>query len=320
MTSSNDTQPHPSADVFNQACPSCGFDITPLLQKQTQSAHSRISELETQVRILTDKATAAVDKLADYEDQLHQLKSSASASQLRPPSISPPLPQNRESPELRPSSATGNHLSSFQTRLSNLLPSSRRSISQPPSSAPPTKLSHSQSVHHAPPSRLHQSNHHHTTSNPTFPSDEPQDLQSALNEERALRVALEARLSASTTELEELSTELFSEANELVATERRSLHALQQQYNALQAEAREWEKKAIEREKEEGRLKERLSLVEGREKGKGKRWEELEMRVRRVERVKGLLGEDVSGRRAVSAGVAEGKGSGAGLDGGKDGA
>lgn len=76
----------------------------------------------------------------------------------------------------------------------------------------------------------------------------------------------------------------------------------------------------MEREKEEGRLKERLSLLEGREKGKGKRWEELEMRVRRVERVKGLLGEDASGKRAVSAGVIEGKGSGVGLDGVKDGA
>ncbi|KAL8916370.1 MAG: hypothetical protein Q9208_008560 [Pyrenodesmia sp. 3 TL-2023] len=318
--STSDAQHPRSTDTFDQLCPSCRADITNLLQKHAQSAQSRISELESQVQILTDKATAAVDKLADYEDQLHQLKSSASTAQLRPPSISPPLPHNLEPPEPRPSSATGNHLSAFQNRLSNLLPSSRRSISQPPSSAPPTKLSYSQSVHHPPPPKPFGSNHHHTTSNPTFSSDEPQDLQSALNEERSLRKALEERLSASTTELEELSTELFSEANELVATERRSLHSLQQQYSALQAEAKEWEKKAMEREKEEGRLKERLSLLEGREKGKGKRWEELEMRVRRVERVKGLLGEDASGRRAVSAGVVEGKGSAEGLDGVKDGA
>lgn len=60
----------------------------------------------------------------------------------------------------------------------------------------------------------------------------------------------------------------------------------------------------MEREKEEGRLKERLSVLEGREKGKSKRWEELEMRVRRVERVKGLL--DGEAGRAVSAGVVEG--------------
>ncbi|KAL8749890.1 MAG: hypothetical protein Q9184_006622 [Pyrenodesmia sp. 2 TL-2023] len=316
--STYDAQQAGSTDAFDQTCPSCGADISNLIQNLPQSAQSRISELETQVRILTDKATAAVDKLADYEDQLHQLKNSAPTGQ-RPPSISPPPAQYLEPSESRPSSATGNHLSAFQNRLSNLLPSSRRSISQP-SSAPPTKLSHSQSVHYPFPAKSNVSSHHHTTSNPTFPSDEPQDLQSALNEERSLRKALEARLSASTTELEELSTELFSEANELVATERRSLHSLQQQYNALQAEAKEWEKKAMESEKEECKLKERLSVIEGREKGKGKRWEELEMRVRRVERVKGLLSEDGPGRRAVSAGVVEGKGSAEGLDGVKDGA
>lgn len=59
MTSSIDAQQHPSTAAFDQACPSCGADITCLLDRLTQSAQSRISELETQVRILTDKATAA---------------------------------------------------------------------------------------------------------------------------------------------------------------------------------------------------------------------------------------------------------------------
>ncbi|KAI4117237.1 MAG: hypothetical protein LQ338_007584 [Usnochroma carphineum] len=319
MTSSIDVQQHPSAAAFDQACPSCGVDITGLLQRLTQSAQSRIFELETQVRILTDKATAAVDKLADYEDQLHQLKTSSSPIQPRPPSVSPPPPQNREPPEARPPSATAIHRSAFQTRLSNLLPTNRRSISQPPSSAPPTKLTHSQSLHHPPTSKPQESSHHHTSSNPfpSGPSPEPSDLQSALHEERTLRLALEARLSASTTELEELSTQLFSEANELVATERRNLHSLQQQYETLQAEAREWEKKAVEREKEQERLRERLSVLEGREKGKGRRWEELEMRVRRVERVKELL--EVEGRRAVSASVAEGNRVAERVDGIRDG-
>ncbi|KAI4093096.1 MAG: hypothetical protein LQ348_007358 [Seirophora lacunosa] len=309
-----DTAQQPSAAGLDQTCPSCGADITNLLQKLAERTQSRVSELETQVRILTDKATAAVDKLADYEDQLHQLK--ASSSQPRPSSCDPSTLPNSHSPEPRPPSATGTQRSAFQTRLSNLLPTNRRSVSQPPSSAPPTKLSHSQSIHHPAPLQNHESGHHHTSSNPTFPSGDPHDLQSALQEERTLRHALEARLSDSTTELEELSTQLFSEANELVAKERRSLHSLQQQYNTLQSEAKEWEKKATESEREEERLKERLSEIEGREKGKGKRWEELEMRVRRVERVKGLLsGEDGVERRAVSASVVEGKGMADNLDG-----
>ncbi|KAI4144659.1 MAG: hypothetical protein L6R39_004089, partial [Caloplaca ligustica] len=275
--------------------------------KLAQSAQTRIAELEIQVRLLTDKATAAVDKLADYEDQLHQLKTSSSTTQPRPSSVSPP-PQSTDLPEGRPPSSTGIHRSAFQTRLSNLLPTNRRSISQPPSSAPPTNLTHSQSVHHPPSSNPPKSNHHHTASNPlpSDPSLAPSDLHSALDEERSLRIALEARLSASTTELEELSTQLFSEANELVASERRNLHGLQQQYSTLQAEAKEWENKATETEREGRRLKERLSVLEGREKGKVRRWEELEMRVRRVERVKELLAAD-EGRRAFSAGLVDGK-------------
>ncbi|KAI4138737.1 MAG: hypothetical protein LQ341_004525 [Variospora aurantia] len=306
MTSSMDTAQHPWGMGFDQSCPSCGADITTLLQKLAERTQSRVLELETQVRILTDKATAAVDKLADYEDQLHQLKASSSHPRLS--SDETPTIPNGHSPDLRPPSATSTHRSTFQTRLSNLLPSNRRSVSQPPSSAPPTKLNHSQSIHRPPAPPSHESGHHHTSSNPSFPSGDPHDLHSALQEERTLRLALEARLSESTTELEELSTQLFSEANELVAHERRSLHALQQRYNTLQSQAKEWEKKAADREKEEERLKERLSLLEGRENGKGKRWEELEMRVRRVERVKGLLsGEDGAERRAVSASVVEGK-------------
>ncbi len=63
-----------------------------------------------------------------------------------------------------------------------------------------------------------------------------------------------------------------------------------------------------ERAKEAGRLQARLGVLEGREGEKGRRWEELERRVCRVEKVKALLREDGGGRRVVSAGVVEGKG------------
>lgn len=85
----------------------------------------------------------------------------------------------------------------------------------------------------------------------------------------------------------------------------------------MQQEAQGWEKRAQEREREEVRLRERIEVLEGREKGKGRRWEELEMRVRRVERVKGLLagGEEGGERRSFGAGVVEGKGSEEGVNG-----
>ncbi|KAL8686243.1 MAG: hypothetical protein Q9218_007242, partial [Villophora microphyllina] len=59
MTPNTNTQEHPPQASLDQACPSCGGDITKVLQTLAHSFQSRISELETQVRILTDKATAA---------------------------------------------------------------------------------------------------------------------------------------------------------------------------------------------------------------------------------------------------------------------
>lgn len=59
MTSSSIITSHQPSISLEQACPSCGADITNLLQQLAQSSQSRISELEAQVRILTDKATAA---------------------------------------------------------------------------------------------------------------------------------------------------------------------------------------------------------------------------------------------------------------------
>ncbi|KAI4208789.1 MAG: hypothetical protein LQ349_009631, partial [Xanthoria aureola] len=316
MTSSTVTSHPPLTTIaLEQACPSCGADITNLLQQLARSAQSRIAELEAQVRILTDKATAAdtsnalrpkVDKLADYEDQLHQLKSS---SQPRPQSADHLHPINnpdQQPPPPASSDPTIQIRSPFQARLSSLLPSSRRSASQPPSSAPATQLTHSQSVRQPPsqPQTSLSSHHHHTTSNPL-----PTDLHAALEQERSLRLAAEAHLSTTQTEIEDLSTSLFSEANELVAAERRSLHDLQTRYDALQEEARGLRDRDGERVKEAGRLQARLGVLEGREGEKGRRWEELERRVCRVEKVKALLREDGGGRRVVSAGVVEGKGA-----------
>ncbi|KAL9593617.1 MAG: hypothetical protein Q9179_005786, partial [Wetmoreana sp. 5 TL-2023] len=141
------------------------------------------------------------------------------------------------------------------------------------------------------------------------------DLHTALANEHSLRLAAEAHLSSSQAEIEELSTQLFSEANELVATERRALSELQTKYAKLEEEKRGWERQAKEREEGERRLRERNALLEGREGEKGRRWEELERRVGRVERVKALLaGDEGGGRRVVSAGEIEGKG-GKGVDG-----
>lgn len=69
-------------------------------------------------------------------------------------------------------------------------------------------------------------------------------------------------MSQTNEELEELSAQLFAEANEMVATERKA----------------------------RAKLEERVAVLEGRDKEKRGRLEVLESRLMRIERVRGLLG------------------------------
>ncbi|KAL8776256.1 MAG: hypothetical protein Q9194_003269 [Teloschistes cf. exilis] len=315
VTSNMNALKQPPQASTDQACPFCGADINNILQTLAQSFQNRISELETQVRILTGKATAAVDKLADYEDQLHQLKSTSQEPQRSSSADLPTTPTHGREPPSRANSSTPvqTHRSPLQTRLANFLPSARRSASTPPSSAPPTQLTHSQSVRQAPtqppahpaPSSSGGGGHHHTASNPLPTDSSASDLATALANEHALRVTAESHLSTSQAEIEELSTQLFSEANEMVAVERRNLASLQVKHAQLEEEARGWERQIKEREERETRLRERLKVLEGRDGEKRFKWEELERRVGRVERVKALLAEE--GRKSLSVGDADGR-------------
>ncbi|KAI4210621.1 MAG: hypothetical protein LQ351_006500 [Letrouitia transgressa] len=327
-----------------QTCPQCGHNISHIVQ----GSQRRISELETQVRILTDKATAAVDKLADYEDQIHQLR--LRASQPSPPfqfqQSPPPHLVNHNihiEPPSRPSSAT----STLHTRLTSLLPSSKRAASQPPSSAPPTQLTHPQSS----PQTAQRSasattaGHQHTSSNP-LPAQQQYDGYivngasgladggaETLQHERSLRMEAERKLQASSAELEELSAQLFAEANEMVGQERRARAQVEARATKLTKKVEELEAQAQaeehsargkdddEKERKVRWLEERVRVLEGREGEKRVRWEELEKRVGRVERVRELLaggagGGGSMGKRSVSASVVEpGGGAGGNVDG-----
>jgi len=76
-----------------------------------------------------------------------------------------------------------------------------------------------------------------------------------------LRKSAESKLDNASNELEELSAQLFEQANEMVATERRA----------------------------RAKLEERVELLERRDVEKRKRLERLEGAVARIERVRGLL-------------------------------
>src|SRR3954471_8390580 len=59
-------------------CPNCGFgaDLPPFEEAQAALLNSQkqISDLQAQVRLLNQKASAAVDRWADYEDELARLR------------------------------------------------------------------------------------------------------------------------------------------------------------------------------------------------------------------------------------------------------
>lgn len=92
-------------------------------------------------------------------------------------------------------------------------------------------------------------------------------LLNELERERGLRVKAEERVQKVDIEIEELSVQLFSQANEMVAEERKA----------------------------RAKLEERVEMLERRDKDKMARLERLEKAVSRVERVKALLKEPERG-------------------------
>lgn len=76
-----------------------------------------------------------------------------------------------------------------------------------------------------------------------------------------MRQAAEGKLNASSAELEELTSQLFQQANEMVATERKA----------------------------RAKLEERVEILERRDGEKRNRLERLEGAMQRIERVRSLL-------------------------------
>jgi hypothetical protein len=173
-----------------------------------------------------------VDKWADYEDEIQQLRAetthplpeklSESAISSVPFDERPPSP-NRNSP--------ANLTGGIQNRLSSFLASrkSTPNLRGQPFSAPPVPTTN--------------------------------DLVAALTREQSLREGAERKLDEASGELEELSAQLFMQANEMVATERKA----------------------------RARLEARVEVLERRDGEKRKRLEKLEHAVQRIDRVRGLL-------------------------------
>lgn len=297
-------------------CPNCGTDLSltfvgsPDGEKPPNDssvalrvAQKQIDDMQAQIRLLNDKATAAVDRWADYEDELSKLRRELDASRRsgggnrdsgRP---STPRINTPDSPASKSSTASpGAGVSSFATAATNRISAllSRKSTpnlkaQQQQQQQPGHQSSHSASqlLPTPPPSGGHHQSSYSTSSllSPRSPlplslslssgrvlsytpgSDGPppstDDLLDALTREQRMRVDAERQLDASSREVEELSVTLFTQANEMVATERR----------------------------EKARLEERVGELEKRESEKKKRLERLESAMGRIERVRNLIEE-----------------------------
>ncbi|CAI6340966.1 unnamed protein product [Periconia digitata] len=200
-------------------CPNCGTEMPP---EESRREQKRIVELEAQIEMLKEKATAAVDRCADYEDQIRNMQQ-AQNSLLPSDATNSLQPTGRPShEEARPS--TANSTTGRTSRFSFLM--ARRG--SPAAS----------------------------TTSTTDP-----ELLEQLVKERALRTKAEEKARKVDIEIEELSVQLFSQANEMVATERKA----------------------------RAKLEARVEQLESKDKEKMARLERLEKAVSRIDRVKALL-------------------------------
>ncbi|KAK3308044.1 uncharacterized protein B0T15DRAFT_523364 [Chaetomium strumarium] len=278
-------------------CPNCGFkvDLPPFEETQAAlaNAQKQISDLEAQVRLLNQKASAAVDRWADYEDELARLRAQLesrpktptppvdSASNQQPTSL--PTPPSSVAGLPTPSPSRASFLTtSAASRISALLSRKSAPNLKPLPSAPPPQSSQRSSpaapgpspIPSLPSSASFATSTTATTTARAGPASPPpsvptsshlttEDLLSALSREQALRQEAEARMHDASREVEELSASLFEQANEMVATERRA----------------------------RAKLEARVGELERREADKRKRLDRLERAVGRIDRVRSVLGE-----------------------------
>ena len=189
-------------------------------------SQSRLDNLEHEVVVLTEQSIAAANKLASYEEEIVTLRQQRSAAQ-----------------------AEAQHAKSASVELAN---GSGAALGTGPGPGTLTRFaSFRYGVRKPSPSP-----------GVVAPSSDVSDLQERLARETAKRQEAEKKTEEVHAELEDLSAQLFEQANEMVATERRA----------------------------RSKLEERVRILEERDKDKSRRLEMIEGAVQRLERVKRLLG------------------------------
>jgi hypothetical protein len=296
-----------AAPVSAACCPNCGFSLDQSSFEETQTAllnaQKQIADLEAQVRLLNQKATAAVDRWADYEDELAKLRAqlesrpqtptpsplqqqSTTAKQQHPASL--PTPPSSAAGLPTPSPSRASFLTtSAASRITALL--SRKS----PPAVPPT-LKPLPSALSPIPSAPSSASYSTTTTTPggtsTTPTtaNPPPTTTTSNNDGRPLSPPRSLAGSAQLT-AEDLLAALAREQTLRQEAEGR-LSATSREVEELSASLFEQANEMVAAERRaRARLEARVGELERRERDKRRRLERLERAVGRIERVRGVL-------------------------------
>lgn len=113
-----------------------------------------------------------------------------------------------------------------------------------------------------------------------------QVLEAALVKEQTARIAAETKIRQMSAEVEDLSTTLFQQANEMVATERRENALLREKIRELEGASGQGDEGIA---KENERLIQKLHALEQRDAARVQRLERLEAAQNRIDRVRTML-------------------------------
>ena len=131
------------------------------------------------------------------------------------------------------------------------------------------------------------------------PGSREKELEEKVVKEQTARIAAEEKTKELTAEIEDLTANVFQEAGEMVATERKENAALAEKICLLESRQRDQavavkeqaveSKASLKLEAENTRLKAKIETLEKRAVERTKRLERLETANKRIERVKTML-------------------------------
>lgn len=304
-------------------CPKCGHDLSATVtlprdpdetSAELQDAQKQIDDLQAQIRLLNAKATAAVDRWADYEDELAKLRKGLDVQKGSPqtPSINAPSSPTRFSIG-SPGSGVSSFAAAATNRISALLTkkstpnlkaqpnpghqtsySTSKLLPTPPSLGTPTlghQTSYSTSKLLPTPSSLGTPTLGHQTSYSTSSLRTPRSPLSLSLSSGTVSYTPGSSPPPTTDDL----LEALTREQELRLAAEGKLNDTSQEVEELSVTLFEQANEMVATERRmRARLEERVGELERREDEKKRRLERLEQAMGRIERVRSLLAESGS--------------------------